>query len=189
MKRIFALVALAVAALVLCGCARELIVSEILQIPEQAVVRTTYNLWYTDPMKMDTINMQKGNILPFGTPVEITKATEKEIRFNTLDGKKFRIEFETHYRLETPEEYLRELFTTRTESELRTGFDPVTYEKIRRGIVEKGMTKDAVIRAYGPPCAFRTGSLESSTWLYPVEYLVYKRVIFRNDEVIDILLP
>ena len=79
------LAVLAGTAILLSGCAvRELIVSEILRIPEQATVRTTYNLWYTDPMNMDTINHQQGQIIPFGTEVVITKATEEEIFFKKL---------------------------------------------------------------------------------------------------------
>ena len=189
MKLFVRAMTLAAALLLLSGCARELIVSEVLQIPEHAVIRTAYNLWYEDPMKMDTINTQKGRILPFGTPVEITKATDAEILFRTADGQKFRIEFEPHYRLQSPEEYMRDLFTIHTESELKAGFDTLTYEKIRRGVVEKGMSKAAVIRAYGPPCAFRTASQSSATWLYPAAYLEYKRIIFKNGKILDIILP
>lgn len=187
MKKLFPL--MIAAAALLAGCARDIIVSEVLQIPEHAVVRTAYNLWYTDPMKMDTINTQTGKVLPFGTPVEITKATSKQIDFQTNDGQKFSIEFEPDYRLQTPEEYLRDLFTTKTEAELRSGLDVLSYEKARRGVVEKGMSKQAVVLAFGPPCACRTPSMTGSTWLYPIEFLVFKRVVFRGDKVLDIILP
>ena len=87
------------AAFFLTGCARQLIVSEVLQSPEQAPIYTCYNLWYTDPMNMDTLNMLKGEILPFGTEVVITSATDSEIRFTTVaDRRDFRIRFSNDYR-------------------------------------------------------------------------------------------
>lgn len=182
---------LAGAAILLSGCAaRELIVTEILRIPEQAPVRTAYNLWYTDPMNMDTINHQQGTIIPFGTEVVITKATEEEIFFKTVeDGKEFRIVFEPHYRLQTPEQYLQDLFTAKTEEELRDGLDALTYEKVRRGFVEKGMPVSAVLLAFGPPCKYRTPDPAKGTWLYPVAYLEYKRILLRDGKVFGIILP
>lgn len=182
---------LAGAVLLLTGCAaRELIVSEVLRIPEQAKVRTAYNLWYTDPVNMDTINHQQGTIIPFGTEVSITKATEEEIFFKTVeDGKEFRIVFEPHYRLQTPEQYLQDLFTAKTEEELRDGLDALTYEKVRRGFVEKGMPVSAVLLAFGPPCKYRTPDPSKGTWLYPVAYLEYKRILIRDGKVFGIILP
>lgn len=182
---------LAGAALLLSGCgARELIVSEVLRIPEQTPIRTAYNLWYTDPMEMDTINHQQGTIIPFGTEVVITKATEEEIFFKTVeDGKEFRIEFEPHYRLQTPEQYLQDLFTAKTEDELRDGLNALTYEKVRRGFVEKGMPVSAVLLAYGPPCKYRTPDPSRGTWLYPIAYLEYKRILIKDGKVFGIILP
>ena len=191
LSRMMFLALFATAAILLSGCAaRELIVTEILRIPEQAQVRTAYNLWYTDPMNMDTINHQQGTIIPFGTEVVITKATEEEIFFKTVeDGKEFRIIFEPHYRLQTPEQYLQELFTAKTEEELRDGLDALTYEKVRRGFVEKGMPVSAVLLAFGPPCKYRTPDPTQGTWLYPVAYLEYKRILLRDGKVFGIILP
>lgn len=191
LSRMMFLALFAGAAILLSGCAaRELIVTEILRIPEQAPVRTAYNLWYTDPMNMDTINHQQGTIIPFGTEVVITKATEEEIFFKTVeDSKEFRIIFEPHYRLQTPEQYLQELFTAKTEEELRDGLDALTYEKVRRGFVEKGMPVSAVLLAFGPPCKYRTPDPTQGTWLYPVAYLEYKRILLRDGKVFGIILP
>lgn len=190
MKKISAVLTAFAMILILSGCAREIIVAEVLQTPVQAQIRTAYNLWYENPTEMDTINMQKGSIIPFGTVVEVTKASDKEICFTTVDdGKKFRIEYEYKYRLQTPEEILKTVFTTRTEEDLRGNLDALTYEKVRRGIVEKGMTRQAVLLAYGPPCAIRTPDMALSSWLYPLDFLEYKRLIFKDNKIIEILLP
>ena len=179
------------AAVLLTGCAHKMIVSEVLQSPEQAPIYTRYNLWYTNPKRMDTLNMLRadGSILPFGTEVVITSASDREICFTTVDGgKKFRIMFSNEYRMMSAEDYLRELFSTKSESELTVGILPLTVEKLKAGIVEKGMTRQEVELAFGPPCAFRTPSPRLDTWCYWTEYLVGKRIIFTKDVVSDILV-
>ena len=177
------------ASVLLCGCAHKMIVSEVLQSPEQAPIYTRYNLWYTDPMRMDTLNMLKGDILPFGTEVVITSASDSAICFTTVkDKRKFRIKFSTDYRLMSAEDYLRELFSTQNESDLTVGIRALTIEKLKAGIVEKGMTRQEVELAFGPPCAFRTPSPRLDTWCYWTEYLVGKRIIFTRNVVSDILV-
>ncbi|MDD6338519.1 MAG: hypothetical protein PUC15_09100 [Lentisphaeria bacterium] len=187
LRRLFSLVCLV--APLLAGCARELIVAEVLQIPEQAPIYTRFNLWYTNPMNMDSMNMLKGEILPFGTEVVVDSATEKEIRFTTVaDGKKFRIKYSDDYRMKPCDEFMRELFSTQNESDLTVGVRPVTIEKLKAGIVEKGMTKQEVELAFGPPCAFRTTSPALDTWCFWTEFLVGKRIIFTRGVVSEILV-
>ena len=173
----------------LTGCAHKLIVSEVLQSPEQASIYTRYNLWYTDPMSMDSLNMLNGEILPFGTEVVITSATEREICFTTVaDKKKFRIKYAKDYRMMPAEDYMRELFSTQNESDLTVGVHPLTIEKLKAGIVEKGMTRHEVELAFGPPCAFRTPKYDLDTWCYWTEFLVGKRIVFTRNIVSDILV-
>ena len=177
------------ASFLLCGCAHKLIVSEVLQTPEQAPIYTRYNIWYTNPKKIDTLNMLKGEILPFGTEVVITSASDWSICFTTVkDKREFRISFSDDYRMMSAEDYLRELFSTENESDLTVGVRPLTIEKLKAGIVEKGMTRREVELAFGPPCAFRTPSRSLDTWCYWTEYLVGKRIIFTRDVVSDILV-
>jgi hypothetical protein len=187
LRRLFSLVCLV--APLLAGCARDLIVAEVLQIPEQAPIYTRYNLWFTNPMKMDSQNMLKGEILPFGTEVVIDSATTKEICFTTVaDGRKFRIKYTDDYRMVPADEYMRELFSTQNESDLTVGVRPVTIEKLKAGIVEKGMTKQEVELAYGPPCAFVTPNPAHDTWCFWTEFLVGKRIIFTKGVVTEILV-
>ena len=177
------------AVFLLAGCAHKLIVSEVLQTPEQAPIYTRYNLWYTNPKKLDTLNMLKGEILPFGTEVVITSATDREIRFTTVKDKRdFRISFSSDYRMMSAEDYMRELFSTQNESDLTVGVRALTIEKLKAGIVEKGMTRQEVELAFGPPCAFRTPSRSLDTWCFWTEYLVGKRIIFTRNVVSDILV-
>jgi len=177
------------AAFLLTGCAHKLIVAEVLQSPEQAPIYTRYNLWYTNPKKMDTLNMLKGEILPFGTEVVVTSASDSEICFTTVaDNRDFRIKFSNDYRMMSAEDYLRELFSTQSEADLTVGIHPLTIEKLKAGIVEKGMTRQEVELAFGPPCAFRTPSPTLDTWCFWTDFLVGKRIIFTRNVVSDILV-
>lgn len=189
MKRMFAAAILftAVAAL-LSGCARELIVEEALQLPAHARIYTAYNLWYDEDHEIRSINMQKGAILPFGTEVTILKATEKEIHFRTVaDRKDFVIEYEKGYRMQAPEDYLRELFTRDDLETLTEGIPVSDLEKLKRGIVEKGMSKQEVRLAFGRPCKFKTPDESLDTWLYWTDFLTGRRVVFNNDKVFEII--
>ena len=176
--------------LLLTGCARTVSPAEVLQIPEHASVRTAYNLWYLDPMEMDTLNYLQGSVLPFGTEVFLTRATDQEICFRTAGtpSKEFRIHFSDQYRFQSVEDYIRELFTTKTTDDLTLGIRPITIEKLKRGIVEKGMTRQEVALAFGPPCAFKTPATSHNTWVYWTDFLVSKRVIFNKGKVMDIFV-
>ena len=189
MKRMCAAAILftAVAAL-LSGCARELIVEEALQLPAHARIYTAYNLWYDEDHEIRSINMQKGSILPFGTEVTILKATEKEIHFRTVaDRKDFVIKYEKGYRMQAPEDYLRELFTRDDLETLTEGIPVSDLEKLKRGIVEKGMSKQEVRLAFGRPCKFKTPDESLDTWLYWTDFLTGRRVVFNNDKVFEII--
>ena len=170
------------------GCSRDLVVEEVLQMPAHASVYTAYNLWHDDDLEIRSINTQKGRILPFGTEVDILKATDKETVFRTVrDNKVYTIEFEEEYRMQSPEEYLRTVFTLNRPDVLTEGMSPDVIEKIRRGIVEKGMSKAEVRLAYGPPCRFKTQSEILDTWLYWTDFIVGRRIVFNNDRVVEII--
>lgn len=189
MTRFFALFSILTAmTLLFTSCARTVSVAETLSIPEHTEIFTAYNLWYDDPANMTTLNTQKGTIIPFGTQIEIIEATDKKIKFRTTsDELEFTIKYDPQYRLQTVEEYIKDVFTISSSSDLAENLSPLAYEKIKRGIVEKGMTKNEVRLAYGPPCAFRTSSPEAKTWVYWTDFLVGKHVIFNKDKVLDII--
>lgn len=188
MKRIAVWIGALAMTLLACSCARDIYVSEALQLPEHAPLYTRYNLYYENPEDMRSLNMLKGDMLPFGTEVVIDNATSREIEFHTVkDGRKFRLVFEEKYWLKSPEEYLRQVFSSDDADDLTVGIRPLVIEKLRRGIVEKGMSKKEVGLAYGPPATYRTPSQSLNTWCYWTDELVGKRVIFNRGAVVDII--
>ena len=179
----------AAALFLLTSCARTIIPEEVLQMPEFAPVYTAFNLWYDADGVMTSANIQKGEILPFGTEIEFIDADTDRIRFKRVsDGKEFRLKYSLERTLVPIEQYIRRLFVFRSEKELLIGVRPKITEKIKRGIVEKGMTRNEVLLAFGPPPPMRTPSETVDTWIYWTDDGVTKRVIFFGDKVIDVVL-
>ena len=190
MKKFTSLLTLAAAAAVflLTSCARTVIPEEVLQMPEFAPVYTAFNLWYDQDGNMTSANIQKGEILPFGTEIEFIDADTDRIRFRRVsDKKEFRLRYSLDRTLVPIEQYIRRLFVFRTEKELALGVRPIIYEKIKRGVVEKGMTRNEVLLAYGPPPPMRTPSETVDTWIYWTDDGVTKRIIFFGEKVIEVI--
>ena len=180
--------AAASALFLLTACARTIIPEEVLQIPEFAPVYTAFNLWYNEKGEMTSANIQKGSILPFGTEIEFIEANTDRIIFKRVsDGQIFKLKYSLDRTLVPIEQYIRRTFVLRDKKELTIGIRPTIKEKISRGIVEKGMTRNEVLLAYGPPPPMRTPSETVDTWIYWTDDGVTIRVVFFGDRVIDLI--
>ena len=140
----------------LSGCqTRTIVPEEVLQLPTHAAVYTAYNLWYENPENLTTDNIQKGTLIPFGTEVRILSMTDSSIVFQA-NGKTFTLHYDDG-RTMMPMKSLPNSFSpTSVAVETAGGVSPAAFEKMRRGIIEKGMTKQNVITTYGPPSKIRT---------------------------------
>lgn len=170
------------------ACARTVIPEEVLQMPEFASVYTAFNLWYNAEGVMTSANIQEGTILPFGTEIQFVEADTDRIIFKRVsDGKVFKLEYSLERTLVPIETYIRRLFVLTPEKEMVLDVRPMVYEKIKRGIVEKGMTRKEVLMAFGPPPPMRTPSETVDTWIYWTSPGVSIRVVFFGERVIDII--
>jgi ABC-type Fe3+-hydroxamate transport system substrate-binding protein len=169
------------------GCARQVVVAEVLQQPVKGKIYTKYNIWYKNPENIYCLNVQQGKIIPLGTEIKPVKATTKDITFKTADGYTFTIDFDEQLMMIPMQGYIKQTFTLTPPAELTKGIKPDVLEKIRRGMVTPGMTKLEVILAYGPPAAFRTPTEKNSTWIYWIEQDKTIRVVFKGDKVKTIL--
>ncbi len=178
------------------GCAHTVYPSEALQMPQGSKVYTAYNIWYEDPSDIPAVNYHKGKIIPFGTEIEfagVTKAplffpNSGKIVFKTVQtGEEFRIEYDQTWMILPLEDYIRRAFTTKTVPEQTVGLSPAEVEKLKRGIVEEGMTRKEVLLAYGYPVPHRTPSILDDTWIYWNEKMDSVRVVFEKDKVTAIL--
>ena len=171
----------------LAGCARKLIVAEVLQQPLNAKIYTKCNIWYTNPEDISCVNYQSGKILPLGTEIKIVDATANEVVFTDTKGQEYRIKIDEELLMIPAAAYVRQFFTLKDLSEQTKGIPEAVKKKILRGIVTPKMTKRDVLLAYGHPAAFRTPSTLNSTWIYFISRDITKRVIFRGNEVKTIL--
>ena len=175
---------LAAGALLFAGCqTRTIVPEEVLQLPTHATVYTAYNLWYENPEKLTTDNIQKGTLIPFGTEVKLLSMTDSKIVFQA-NGKTLTLNYDDARTMVPIEDFAKQLFTTSVAVETAAGVSPAAFEKMRRGIIEKGMTKRNVITTYGPPSKIRTPNQLSDSWIYWVDRVKTKRVIFRNGKVL-----
>lgn len=176
------------------GCADPVVFSEVFQLEKGQEICTKYNIWYDDPQEISCLNIQHGGFIPIGTVIEPlgTDNYPERIRFKVKStGKEYAILFEEAYRLCTMRDYIADTFAI--ENPLNklastTDRDKKIRERIVRGEVVPGMTRDQVELAYGPPPAVRTPDKRNETWIYWRAENQQIRVIFRDDVVRNILI-
>ena len=185
---VFLALILAAAGVLLSGCqTRHLVPEEVLQLPTHAQVYTAYNLWYKTPDALTAENIQQGKLLPFGTEVQIVSMTDSKIEFKA-NGQLFTLHYDQGATLVPMEAFARQLFTTAVAVETAAGATPARFEKMRRGVLEKGMTRKQVVITYGPPSRIRTPNPLSDTWIYWADRVKSKRVVFKDDKVLTELI-
>lgn len=180
--------------LLVSGCADPVVFSEVFQLQKGQEIRTRYNIWYDDPQNISCLNIQQGGFIPAGTVIEplATDSFPEKIHFKVKKtGKPFAIRFKEAYRLCTMRDYIASTFTT--EDPLKnipekSDRDKKVKQRIVRGEVVPGMTRNEVELAYGPPPAVRTPDKRNETWIYWRTPDSQIRVIFRDDVVRNILV-
>ncbi len=188
MTRMFAgLSGMAALLLAAAGCATQVVVPEVLQQPKDAAIYTRFNLWYSDPSDISSLNVQQGRFLPVGSRVEPEFATEKELVFRDEQGARYVIDFDAGMRMCAMRDFIREFLTLDSPEKQFEGIRAEALPYIRRGEVVPGMSRQEVLFAYGPPPACRTPSLRNETWIYWIAPEQTIRVVFRNDKVRNII--
>jgi len=103
------------------------------------------------------------------------------------DNRVYKIHFTSNWHPgKTAEDYKNLMITTKTFEKLTEGMNESDIDAIKRGRVVNGMSKKAVLVAYGYPPEHRTSSLESNTWIYWRNQFGTFRVCFdENDKTIS----
>jgi hypothetical protein len=149
---------------------------------------TAANIWYEKPDKILSTNYHRGTILPVGTKVTVTEVRGKKIRFIDARGVGFAIEFvKKHSSAEIDLwAYFGRYFSTKNPLGKGTpyqGFSEKEKRNIKSGEIAVGMSKEAVLMAYGYPPAHRTPSLEADQWVYWISRFINRPVVFHNGRV------
>ncbi|MBO5760438.1 MAG: hypothetical protein J6S53_02720 [Lentisphaeria bacterium] len=195
MKKILTVFCLLILTVLFTGCARQTVIpEEVMQLPQYAQIYTAFNLWSNpSPDKeegsiIDELNTRKGELIPFGTQIEFLKSDAENIIFKTVkDQKKHTLKYSAGKSVRNIEEVIKTFFTTKTMTELTAGIRKPDIEKLKRGLVEKGMRRNEVLLGYGLPPPLRTPVLNVDTWTYYTDYGVTQKVVFFRDKVVEIL--
>lgn len=126
---------------------------------------TQTNIWYEKPMKIFPL-FHKGVIIPVGTKVKIEDTSGKALEFSREDGMRFRIYTKKYYSM-SGDEMAKLLFGANNPT-AKGGkfhsFSKMEREQIKLGQIKKGMSREAVIMAYGYPPTHVNPSLQADTW-------------------------
>lgn len=134
---------------------------------------TAHNLWYENADAVDSRNFKVGRMLPAGTEVAhvevVSRRFEQEcVKFTTRDTvMSFRILFDSKNHPGWTLDQLKErMITDQSFEDLTDGLAELEIEAIRAGMLRAGMSRRAVLIAYGDPPALSTPDLEADLWRY-----------------------
>lgn len=152
---------------------------------------TRANIWFERAEKIPSVNYHKGRMIPVGTKVMIKRVNDKEIKFSDNKGMDFKIEFSPKYSSYDVDiwAYFERYFSVKSPMLAGGEFEKLTGKEqagIKAGEIKTGMSKKAVLMAYGYPPGHKTPSLDGDTWLYWVNRFKKLSVYFKNDKVLDI---
>ena len=147
---------------------------------------TKFNIWYEKPEKIMSTNYHKGLIIPVGSEVEIRKRNRKEIRFyEKRSGTEFRIKLHDKYTPLDEAQFFDRYFSKENvlDSAKYKSFTDMEKENIGAGTLHEGMSKDAVLMAYGYPPTHRTPSTNGDAWTYWRSRVVYFMIQFKDGKL------
>ena len=149
---------------------------------------TTTNIWYERPGKI-LILFHAGAMLPVGTKIILGDMNRKAVKFADESGTKFRIYTRKYYRLTGSK--MAELLFSKKNPLAKGGkfhkFSKMEQKQINLGQIKKGMSKQAVIMAYGYPPTHVNPSIESDSWQLWKTRWNKLQVTFENGKVSRIL--
>ena len=176
------IMAAALCAVSLWGCRSRVTGGPAIELGE---FHTQVNMWVEHPKPILTTNYHMGTMIPTGAPVTLIAGNAKDIRFRwnggehvlRLDARNTRVSMGTVqtrlFKKSNPLESAA--FTTLTEAQQAA---------VRNGQVVEGMTKEAVLMAYGYPPERETPSTEVDRWIYwRSRFMPRKSVTFEDGKV------
>ena len=185
MRKFFILLAALLFGAVFSGCVQvdPESFAEIFQLEKNQKLYTAYNIWYTDPNDISSLNIQQGTFLPVGTEIEPVRLTADEKVIFKAGGKTYTISFNSGFRLCSVRDFVEYTFTTQIRQAQFENIPPKAQNRIVRGEVVPGMDRRQVLLSYGPPPAIRTPDVKNETWIYWVSGSKTIRLVFRGDVV------
>ena len=139
-------------------------------MPVGKIYYTSVNIWYEKPDKIPSTNYHKGTKLPIGTKVKIISVEDRKIQFVPVDTTvTFTIVHQRRFSKIKLKELFDRYFSKKDILEQEGYFHNLTEKEkecVNNGTISPGMSKVAVIMAYGYPPSHKTPLLSSDVWYY-----------------------
>jgi hypothetical protein len=156
---------------------------------------TRVNIWHDYSGRIYSTNFHEGTMLPIGTKIRIAEIVHdnplnRYVRFEDGTGKSYVLIFQMRHErsVVTPWHLFDHYFTFNdplAEGGAFRALSPEEQENVRTGSVDIGMSKAAVIMAFGYPPGHKTPSLEHDAWIYWLNGKQTRTVRFEKDRVVN----
>jgi len=149
---------------------------------------TQVNLWVEYPKPMPTTNYHVGEIVPIGSKVKMSavapRAAARDIVF-VYNGREFTIRMEPKHTKVGIDALKARTFgaTNPLESETFKALAEEEQTAVKAGRVVVGMTKPAVLMAYGYPPEHETPTTEGNFWKFWYNRFTTRTVTFTDGKV------
>lgn len=148
------------------------------------------NIWH-EQREIPSIHYHRGRILPAGTRVLLTGVYYEELFFKVVDpnvpqyGQSLIFTYTPTYSKLTFGEIIDRYFAE-TKNPLYDSFNEMEKKNIKEGTLEIGMSKEAVLAAYGYPPTHRTPDLNLDIWRYWISRFKSVMLEFSDNKLVEI---
>ena len=156
-------------------------------IPQRgSIYYTTANIWYTVPGDIRSTNYHEGAMIPFGSQVTIDGLSSRGVGFTTTNNLTCRMVYVGKHSTISMREHFNLYFSVDDPSKPGSEFDrfsEMEKENVKKGNLIIGMSKAAVLAAYGYPPSHTTPDLTVDYWRYWTRFRQEVHVCFENGRV------
>lgn len=146
---------------------------------------TTANIWYELPEKIYSTNYHAGHIIPAGTEIEVLSEKKGKVRFK-IKGEEtvfLYTHVKKHSSLSFDKEFSRLFSSKNSFAEASKKFSAKEKKAVEEGDIVEGMSRAAVLAAYGYPPSHTTPDLDEDNWTYWVKRMTTRQVVFEDGKV------
>ncbi len=167
-------------------------------VEPQGPIYLAHNIWYDNYFYIESINFKALRTrIPAGTEVEKVKKSgpspQKNIFFQYIifnikgDSRTYNLVINPDYQNNpnhklTLDELVARTFTVQPFEDLTKGLKDQEIENIRRGTIQKGMSKKAVLISWGYPPLHYNFDLNDNEWMYWKKRVLSDHVRFDGDD-------
>ena len=154
---------------------------------------TAFNLWVPADYSFHSVNYKNGGeLLPAGSPIHDLKLDEaaNTISFTTSNARRLTIHFAAKWHPgRSLADFAEQLASSKSLRRLTRGFSDAELAAIKAGQVSEGMSKAAVLVAYGYPPEHATPDLDADRWTYWLSRFNSRTLCFDNDRLLASCTP